>query len=281
MRKILSALLFSVGVIAAPLVAQAAPCSPSLTFTTGQTLTAPVLNSNPTTFSGCFNNIDYTNIGSAGIFASQMMPTNSSQSTFGGGQNYTFPNNLTVGGTLTAAIVGGLYPSSMVPTTGAQATFGGSQLYTFPNGVAAGGPVSGTAGSFSVSASAPTITSTTDNTTTVNATNVNSTGPHRQTVSGTTYTLPYDAMSTAGSTNTHIEHGSLTTGGFGGGASCATSQNFVKPFTAAPDLFYTFNTSPSGTSGMFTQSKSASAFTACAQSSGAGSFPFSWLAIGE
>jgi hypothetical protein len=208
-----------------------------MTFTAGQTLTAAVLNSNPSTFSGCLNNIDNTNVGAAGFYASQILPTN-----------------------------------------GTQATFGGSQLYTFPNGVAAGGPVSGTTGNFSAGVSGTTGTFSS----TVSNAGSTSTGAIKQT-SGTTYTLPYDANSTAGSTNTHIEHGSLATGANVGGSSCAASTNFSKAFTSAPDLVYGFIASPGGSAatGIFTQSRSASAFTGCVAATSAGSFTFSWMAIGE
>jgi len=209
-RRILAALLFGFGIIAAPLLAQAAPCAPSMTFTTGQTLTAAVLNSNPVTFSGCFSNIDYTNIGAAGIFASQMMPTNSSQATFGGGQNYTFTNNLTVGGTLTAAVLGGLYPSAIAPTTTGQGTFGGSVPITFPNGT------------ITTTATSTTVNTTTANATTVAATYVNGTvGGSAQQI------LP---VYVAGQVSTsqasaHIEYVSVPFAG---------TFNFLKPFDVAP-----------------------------------------------
>jgi hypothetical protein len=244
MRRILATLLFGIGILAAPLIAQAAPCSPSMTFTTGQTLTAAVLNSNPTTFSGCFSNIDYTNIGAAGIFASQMMPTNSSQATFGGGQNYTFTNNLTVGGTLTAAVLGGLYPSAIAPTTTGQGTFGGSVPITFPNGVTSQAAI-------------------------------------QQKVGSTTYTIPYDANSTSGSTNTHIEHGVLVTQAYSGGYACSVSTNFLKSFTTTPTLIVS---AASGASGYpYPGSVSASAFSVCSFSSGAsgGTATLNWLAVGE
>jgi hypothetical protein len=255
--RIFAAFFFAVGIITAPLLAQAAPCSPSMTFTTGQTLTAAVLNSNPTTFSGCFNNIDNTNIGAAGLYASQLLPTNASQATFGGGQNYTFTNNLTVSGTLTAAIIGGLYPSAIVPTTGAQATFGGTQTYTFPSNV---NVLGGTTTRGLTSAS----------------------GALQQTV-GSTYTLPYDANSTAGSTNTHIEHGALSAT-FGGGVpsyACATSQTFVKAFTSAPVIVGIFQSA--SLASIYMNTKSATAFQMCAESSTntTATTGFDWIAIGE
>lgn len=257
MRKILVTLLFGIGILAAPLIAQAAPCSPSMTFTTGQTLTAAVLNSNPVTFSGCFSNIDYTNIGAAGIFASQMMPTNASQATFGGGQVYTFTNGLNVSGTLTAATLAGLYPSAMSPTTGAQATFGGSQTYTFPSNVNVLGGVTSNG-----------VTS--------------ASGAIQQTVSGITYAAPYDAQSTTASTNTHMEHGTLTTGAYSGGFACTTSHNFAKAFTSAPTVVGTL-ASAAFAGYVYPGAVSSAAFTICSFLSGQGSGTVSinWIAVGE
>ena len=48
-----------------------------------------------------FTNIDYTNIGSAGLLASNLKPTNGSQATFGGSQTYTFPSGITANGNTT------------------------------------------------------------------------------------------------------------------------------------------------------------------------------------
>lgn len=77
-----------------PAVALAVPCSQVFVFQTGQVLTASNLNANPANFVSCVNNIDNTNIGTAGLYASQIVPTNSSQATFGGSQAYTFPSGL-------------------------------------------------------------------------------------------------------------------------------------------------------------------------------------------
>lgn len=95
MRRILYSVLFGLAVVCVPKLASAAPCNPSHTFITGEVLTASILNSNPVTFSGCLNNIDNTNLGSAGIYASQIKPTNSSQATFGNSISYVFQGGLT------------------------------------------------------------------------------------------------------------------------------------------------------------------------------------------
>jgi hypothetical protein len=302
-----------------------------MTFTTGQTLTAAVLNSNPTTFSGCFNNIDAVNIGAVGLYASNLNPTNATQATFGSGQSYTFANGLTVTGAFNASI----YASEINPTTGAQATFGGSQLFTFPNGVAAGGPVSGTTGTFSgaLGGGATTVTSLTSSgpvsgtngsfsgtlgagATTVGSlassgavsgttgtfsggvsgttgtfsgaeTNagLTSTGAVKQTVGGTTYTIPYVAQSTSGSTNTHIEHGIVTTGTFSAGFACAPSTTFAKAFSGNPTIVGTLASGAGAASGLsvYVGSASSTAMTLCAgESGGSGAGPsINWVAVGE
>jgi hypothetical protein len=56
----------------------------------GQPAQASQINSNFSALQFCSNNIDNTNIGSAGLFASQIVPTNLAQATFGGNQTYSF-----------------------------------------------------------------------------------------------------------------------------------------------------------------------------------------------
>lgn len=60
-------------------------------FVTGQILTATVLNAFPTAAVSAFGNIDRSNMGSAGIDASSIIPTTTPAATFGGSQAYTFP----------------------------------------------------------------------------------------------------------------------------------------------------------------------------------------------
>jgi hypothetical protein len=106
MKHILYALAFGLFLLAFPRVSQAALCPVAFTFTTGLTLTQTNLNANPTAFSNCFANIDYSNIGSAGIYALDLIPTNSSQATFGGSQTYIFPVGVTATGTVVAGAGG-------------------------------------------------------------------------------------------------------------------------------------------------------------------------------
>jgi len=66
-------------------------------FVTGTTINAAPFNANFSAIQTWSANIDNTNIGAAGLFASQILPTTSGQATFGGTQQYTFPYG--VGGT--------------------------------------------------------------------------------------------------------------------------------------------------------------------------------------
>jgi hypothetical protein len=79
--------------------------------------------------------VDNTDIGSAGIFASQIIPTSVATATFGGTQTYIMPAGLTVTGTLTA--------SSGVTVAG---TLGVTGAATFSSTVAITGLLSLTAG---------------------------------------------------------------------------------------------------------------------------------------
>jgi hypothetical protein len=224
--RILAPLLFGVGILIAPLIAQAAPCSPSMTFTTGQTLTASVLNSNPTTFSGCFSNIDYTNIGSSGLYASNLLPTNASQATFGGVQTYTFPASISVtGGTQTNGFINNGPATVTGNVIWGGVTYGGT-LYGATGNINASGTI-GLSGTGTNSLGGPLSVSGT-----VSNTGSTSTGAVKQTVGGTSYTLPYDAQSTGGSTNTHFAHGNGSAGVLAASACVNVSPTFSPAFTA-------------------------------------------------
>jgi hypothetical protein len=60
------------------------------TFITNTTINAAPFNANFTAVATAVNNIDNTNIGAAGLYASQLLPTSSAQATFGGAIGYTF-----------------------------------------------------------------------------------------------------------------------------------------------------------------------------------------------
>jgi hypothetical protein len=90
MKKYLGILAFAFGAFFLPREAQAVSCPQVHTFVNGETLTAANLNANPSQFASCLQNIDYRNVGSAGIFASQIIPQTAAQATFGGSVPYTF-----------------------------------------------------------------------------------------------------------------------------------------------------------------------------------------------
>jgi len=60
------------------------------------TINAAPFNANFTALQTCGNAIDNTNIGVAGIYASQIIPTTVGQATFGGSTSYTFSTALTL-----------------------------------------------------------------------------------------------------------------------------------------------------------------------------------------
>jgi hypothetical protein len=55
---------------------------------------ATSVNLNFNTIATAVNNVDNTQIGTLGIYANQVIPTNTSQATFGSSQTYTFPSNV-------------------------------------------------------------------------------------------------------------------------------------------------------------------------------------------
>src|SRR6185437_9129087 len=99
---IFSRLLSSVVVFVALLVAlcattqraQAAVCSLPYTFVNGTTADANQVNSNFTSIQTCANSVDNTQIGPAGIYASQIIPISLATATFGGSFAYTFNNGI-------------------------------------------------------------------------------------------------------------------------------------------------------------------------------------------
>lgn len=70
-----------------------ASCSVAHVFVTGETLIAVNLNANPTAIVACINalKVDNTNVGPAGFYASQIIPTTTAQGTFGP-SGYTIPS---------------------------------------------------------------------------------------------------------------------------------------------------------------------------------------------
>lgn len=92
-------------------------------FQTGQIPTATQWNANPAAFVAGFANIDNTNIGAAGLYASQVKPTGTGTATFGGSTAYTFPNGAQAPVNAVNAAFPGLF-------TGAGATTGAAQIIT-------------------------------------------------------------------------------------------------------------------------------------------------------
>ena len=62
------------------------------TFVSGTTLSSSAMNANFSEISSWATQVDHSNIGASGIYASQVIPTTAAQATFGGSQQYTFPN---------------------------------------------------------------------------------------------------------------------------------------------------------------------------------------------
>ncbi len=113
----------------------------SLSFTAffnGEILTPAVMNAFPSAVVTAFTNIDNTNVGTLGFYASQIKPTSVAQATFGGSIAYVFPLWVAVGGPLTTATTGSF---SGAVSTGALTAVGvavGGALTTATTGVFTG-----------------------------------------------------------------------------------------------------------------------------------------------
>lgn len=127
--------------------ASATPCNQAHVFVTGEVLTAATLNANPSNDVICFNNIDNTNIGSNGIFGSQITANSIATATFAGSFGYTFNNGLTVNGGITIAGGFSLTTGNLnVDVTALGTTGDGSQVSA--SGAIFGGNVKSTNGVF-------------------------------------------------------------------------------------------------------------------------------------
>lgn len=216
MKRLLP-LLVGAALFFAPRAASATPCPTSYQWKTQDVITQNLLNGINNNFSNCFVNIDYQNIDSAGIFASQIIPQSSAQATFGGTQTYSFAAPPNFGAPLTQANGGtgstdgsingvGLYtlgqtiakPGAVVasgdlrldPLNGASMGLGYdttsmNQIVFGPTGSWA--TLNGTGytvnGNLTTSGGSTSVNSPTGNLTTVNATTVNSTNVNAQTFS--------------------------------------------------------------------------------------------------
>lgn len=108
------------------------------TFVTGTTINAAPFNTNFSAVATAVNNIDATNIGAVGLYASNLLPTNAAQATFGGTTTYTFPAALNVGSNAIATTAGdGGFARST--TTGELIIGGSGSALTLDWGVASPG----------------------------------------------------------------------------------------------------------------------------------------------
>jgi hypothetical protein len=92
------------GCFAAPLPARAT-CGATVPYIFVNNVTivdATTTNTNNAFLLGCASTVDNTQIGPNGIYASQIIPTNSGQAQFGGSVNYTFPVGLSMPGAFAA-----------------------------------------------------------------------------------------------------------------------------------------------------------------------------------
>lgn len=149
-------ILTVLGILGLQHQARATPCSQAHVFVTSEVLTATVLNANPSNFVNCFSQIDNTNIGANGVFASQIIPTTVGQATFGGTVGYTFGHGLTVSGGMTLS--GGLTLTGGFSISGGLTVSTGNLTVTTGNLLLTAGQV--TAGSSTYTATAATVNGT-------------------------------------------------------------------------------------------------------------------------
>lgn len=91
---ILSVLVLLGVLVGSRLPAGATACTIPNTFTAGTAAVASQVNANFTSLQSCANNIDHTNMGAAGIYASQIIPDSTAHATFGGVVEYAFPTTI-------------------------------------------------------------------------------------------------------------------------------------------------------------------------------------------
>ncbi|MFY9780850.1 MAG: hypothetical protein WAJ85_10115 [Candidatus Baltobacteraceae bacterium] len=142
--------------LAARLPADATLCTVPNTFSVGSIINAAPFNANFSALQTCGNSIDNTNIGSAGLYASNLLPTSGAQATFGGLVPYTFNNSLTANAGNTTVVPFTANGASGQTADLADYDVNGSKLAWFD----ASGVLHGTSAAFSSSLSAVGITST-------------------------------------------------------------------------------------------------------------------------
>ena len=134
----------------------AVPCSAMNVFVAGTVANPALVNQNFSNLVSCAENIDATNIGTSGIFASQIIPTTTAQATFGGTQSFLFPYGISAGATtlLNGLLTsGGFNQINLVASSGAVLVdygAGTSNGVTIYNGTTSAlGPLTASTGSFS------------------------------------------------------------------------------------------------------------------------------------
>lgn len=105
MKYLLAALFAVVCALALRAPASATACTIPNTFTAGTSAVAAQVNSNFVALQSCGNNIDHTNMGTAGIYAANIIPDSTAHATFGGSVAYTFPTavNMNNGGAVSGS----------------------------------------------------------------------------------------------------------------------------------------------------------------------------------
>jgi hypothetical protein len=220
-------------------------------------------------------NLDATNLAATGgIYANQIIPTNSAQATFGGTQTYAFPSSITA--TTNISALNGFLSTSMGANAG-EVFFGTSGTnkidygitnpgeFTLPESVNVTGQVNAN-GFWATLAGVSTTMSTN----------------FQQEVGGLFYTVPWDANSTAGFNTTHVEHGFLTTAGAGVGGACAT-HSFQKPYSVQPTVVGIL-ASATYLATLFMYSQSTTTFEICGIGGGmpaGATLGIDWFALGE
>lgn len=86
-------------------------------FTSGTPAYAAQVNANFTAVANGVNSIDASNIGAAGLYASQIIPTTSGQASFGGTQQYAFP--AAAGVSITGPLTAGSINAATIQRSGA------------------------------------------------------------------------------------------------------------------------------------------------------------------
>lgn len=216
-------------------------------------------------------NINYSNVGTSGFYASQIIPTTTGQATFGGTRPYYFPSDINTSNTVTAnALVGTSITSNGNISATNQIS---SATASISGNVTVGGTFSGSStGSFTGS---------------VTSTGLVSSGSVQKKISGVNYGVPFNANETSGSTNNHIEGNTIVMPALASGSSsCETASTnaFLVPFDASPRVQVSILTTgpvPGVTAGISGVGTTSAILWLCNNSGSTVSYSLMWLAQGE